>query len=51
MAEHLEKIKNNVNNQKEIIKQHNETLNAITEDTNKASHRIAKINRNIKKIS
>jgi hypothetical protein len=47
----LEKIKYNVDNQKEIIKKHNETLEIISEDTNKANHRIAKINRNIKKIT
>jgi hypothetical protein len=51
MAEHLEKIKNNVDNQKEIIKQHNETLEKISGDTDQASHKITKINRNIKKIT
>lgn len=51
MAEHLEKIKNNVDNQKEIIKQHNETLDKISGDTDKASNKITKINRNIKKIT
>lgn len=50
MSNHLVKIKNNVNNQKDIIKQHNEILEKISENTDNANDRIIKINKNIKKI-